>query len=130
MPCLTNGVELLCHAMSPFPLLMLVAVTLEQNSAPSILEPPPSKLKIALFSSTPVLIGSNGVNGDTAWHCRCWLAALWMVSAPRLPNGNRRKKCNLLLAENGGKKRRGISAAFYAASARLEEKEGKGMESA
>ena len=28
------------------------------------------------------------------------------------------------------KKRRGISAAFYAASARLEEKEGKGMESA
>ena len=28
------------------------------------------------------------------------------------------------------KKRRGISAGFYAASARLEEKEGKGMESA
>ena len=77
MPCLTNGVEPLCHAMSPFPPLMLVAATLEQNSVPSILETP-SQLKTALFSSTPVLIGSNGVNGDTAWHCRCSLARCTM----------------------------------------------------
>ena len=77
MPCLTNGVELLSHAMSPFPLPMPVASTLKQNSAPSILETP-SKLKTGLFSSTPVLIGSNGVNGDTAWHCRCSLARCTM----------------------------------------------------
>ena len=43
--CPTNGVELLCHAMSPFPLLMPMANTLQQNSVPSILETPPPSIQ-------------------------------------------------------------------------------------